>query len=413
VAGWIAAAATISAYGLREFSTMVMAQAPMALLAMLIIWAWLTWRTKHHWHWAIALGVCIGWAVITRPVDAVAFALPVMIAMILNWRQITPRRRLATIVVILAGIAPFFAIQAILNHGTTGSLFKTPYQLYLQQDMPGSDFGFHAFNADAHPLSSLPQKTQYWEKVRLKEIRNHTLAHLPYDLAVKSFWAAYTTLPAGILVIVLPAILFGWKDRRRWVVLSAAPLFVTIYLFNPFFLAHYSVPLVPVMAFAVALGVNVLERGHNAFLTLMILAVCIASLPEFRHDIHDGSVPALPLMRLAHDQLAVAVHTPAVVLFRFHPSDDPAEAVEEPVYNDDVIWPDDAPIIRAHDLGPRNIEIARYYAAHQPTRHFYLLDRKENLGRTTILLHPLGQADEYLHWMEESGEHPASGPNCP
>src|SRR5205823_198629 len=102
---------------------------------------------------------------------------------------------------------------------------------------------------------------------------------------------------------------------------------------------------------------------------------------------------------LAHRQLPSAVDGPAVVLFRFHPGDNP---VEDPVYNDDVIWPDDAPIIRAHDLGPRNIEIARYYATHQPWRKFYLLDRAENAGRQTLLLHRLGTAVEFLHSFTQS-----------
>jgi hypothetical protein len=30
------------------------------------------------------------------------------------------------------------------------------------------------------------------------------------------------------------------------------------------------------------------------------------------------------------------------------------------------VWPDDAPIIRAHDLGERNAELFRYYAARKP-----------------------------------------------
>jgi len=401
VAGWIAVAMALGAYGLREFSTMVMAQAPMALFGVLILWAWLNWRKEHRLPWAIVLGICCGWAAITRPVDALAFALPVAMAMLLDWRQIPPWRRLATIVLILAAAAPFFALQAILNRGTTGSLLSTPYQLYLQQDMPGSGFGFHPFNAATRPLSTLPQKTQYWQTVRLDEIRQHTLRHLPADLAWRTVVIALCTLPSGILALLLLAVPFSLKDRRRSIVLCAAPLFLLIYLFNPFFLAHYPVPLVPVMAFAIALAVNVLTQGRDSFLPLMILAVCIASLPEFRHDIHDGTIPAMPISKLAHDQLASHVQAPAVVLFRFAPTD---KSVEEPVYNDDVIWPDDAPIIRAHDLGPRNIEIARYYAAHRPNRQFYLLDRQENQNRTTLLLHPLGQADEYLHRLE-------SGPN--
>jgi hypothetical protein len=48
---------------------------------------------------------------------------------------------------------------------------------------------------------------------------------------------------------------------------------------------------------------------------------------------------------------------------------------EEPVYNIDVPWPDDAAVIRAHDLGPaKNQEIFDYYARTQPDRTFYQFD---------------------------------------
>jgi hypothetical protein len=40
------------------------------------------------------------------------------------------------------------------------------------------------------------------------------------------------------------------------------------------------------------------------------------------------------------------------------------------------MWPDDARIIRAHDLGPeRNRELFRYYAQRQPQRTVYRFDR--------------------------------------
>src|SRR5205823_4623615 len=48
---------------------------------------------------------------------------------------------------------------------------------------------------------------------------------------------------------------------------------------------------------------------------------------------------------------------------------------EEPVYNTDVAWPDDAPVVRAQDLGVRDLELAEYYEARQPQREFYLFDR--------------------------------------
>ena len=77
-------------------------------------------------------------------------------------------------------------------------------------------------------------------------------------------------------------------------------------------------------------------------------------------------------LRTIDTRLASEVQPPAVVLFRFPPNGPPAI---EPVYNLTTPWPDDSPIIRAHDLGDRNIEIFNYYAKLQPDRRFYLYDR--------------------------------------
>ncbi|MDB5301841.1 MAG: hypothetical protein JWO87_3504, partial [Phycisphaerales bacterium] len=61
---------------------------------------------------------------------------------------------------------------------------------------------------------------------------------------------------------------------------------------------------------------------------------------------------------------------------------------EEPVYNTDVAWPDDAPVIRAHDLGDaRNREIYAYYARTQPECMFYRFD-----PQATPSLKELGRA---------------------
>ncbi|HSV16193.1 MAG TPA: hypothetical protein VLI90_18165, partial [Tepidisphaeraceae bacterium] len=62
--------------------------------------------------------------------------------------------------------------------------------------------------------------------------------------------------------------------------------------------------------------------------------------------------------------------------FRFHHGNNPHD---EPVYNIDVAWPDDARIIRAHDFGlPKDEEIFRYYAQRDPQRVFYIFDRADD-----------------------------------
>ena len=70
------------------------------------------------------------------------------------------------------------------------------------------------------------------------------------------------------------------------------------------------------------------------------------------------------------------------MLFRAAPSQWPHD---DPVYNTDVAWSDDAPIIRARDLDGRNEPLYRYYAAEQPDRVVYLYDRaKESAGQDPL-----------------------------
>jgi hypothetical protein len=110
--------------------------------------------------------------------------------------------------------------------------------------------------------------------------------------------------------------------------------------------------------------------GISTFFTLAIAILCITQLPEIRRH-RDDWFDASELVRIDR-QLANLPQTPAVVLFHFEPT---VSTHVEPVYNTAVAWPDDAVVIRAHDLGERNAEIFRYYAQHQPARTFYLYNR--------------------------------------
>jgi hypothetical protein len=67
----------------------------------------------------------------------------------------------------------------------------------------------------------------------------------------------------------------------------------------------------------------------------------------------------------------------------------------EPVYNVDVAWPDDARVIRAHDLGPeRDRALFAYYARVSPDRAVYVYDRAKGFGPDALTY--LGTAKE-LH----------------
>jgi hypothetical protein len=71
---------------------------------------------------------------------------------------------------------------------------------------------------------------------------------------------------------------------------------------------------------------------------------------------------------------------------------------EEPVFNSDVAWPDEAPIIRAQDLnadvrsigkpGDSDRPLYEYYLRTDPRRTFYLYDRRGGNGELLRLGSP-------------------------
>jgi hypothetical protein len=256
------------------------------------------------------------------------------------------------------------------------------------------------------------QKRVYYQSLVEKE-RAERAVGAGRRLADRLLIATDATLPGALLLVLLPVALPA-LGRRRWVVAAALPLFLALYLFNPFFLAHYAVPLAGPAAFLVAAGAHVaatapasarLRKMAASALTLGVVVLCVRSLPEFKTE--NESPPNgraldeaydFPTVSLAEGPLRQEIKTPAVLLFRYHPGLSPHD---EPVYNSDVAWPDDAPIVRAHDLGPRNAELFRYFGSRQPARRFYLFDRGDNT------LYDLGTAEQALR-PEVLNGHPGT-----
>jgi hypothetical protein len=147
----------------------------------------------------------------------------------------------------------------------------------------------------------------------------------------------------------------------------------------------------PIAIFWVLLGKEAVDGGATRWreaaavaTTLAIAGLTLAAFPPIDRDVLDDGFPAerfAPSMWFSYVELPANITPPAIVLFRFRPGDN---VNEEPVYNVDVVNPDEAPIIRAHDLGrERNRELFAYYAARQPDRAVYLYDRA---SRTVVRL---------------------------
>jgi hypothetical protein len=396
VAGWLAVLLLLSDGLFRQVSTLTLAHMPVLLYGLLAVVAWLRWRKNHRADWAIGIGFFLGLAAVTRPVDALCFAIPNIVAVLFQRRK---KRLVAAIAGIATGMIPFLFLQLLIDHGITGDWFRTPFGLYADREYPGSRYGFHPFNPAARPASDLPQMDRLYRDYR-PLIQEHQPGNVLKDLMrdrLRLVISQTSPAPFPVLVLLLPLSLLGFGSLYRFargsimILLATLPLFLLLYSGYFLFLPTYVLPAAPAVILGILLGAKVLsnawpaaQRFATVGLTLFISGTALAALPNWSNG-NPEDVFRADLLASVNQQLASLPHRPAVVLFTYDPNRD---VHQEPVYNADVAWPDDAEVIRAHDRGPQNCEIYQYYAERQPQRYFYRFDERK---RT---LQPLGTAVE-------------------
>lgn len=393
--GLLAAIMLLALGMFRRTSIMTMSQPLMLVLALLAVLAYLRWREQRQALWMVIIGLCIGWGALCRPVDAVCIAAGLGLAILPDCLGRGPQAGRLIVVsfgAICIAALPFLAIQLIYNKGVTGSVTTMPWDYYAKRDDPYDVLGRPPLRPDVKPVSTLAQKQIFAEEFTLPAFRQkigqsrlanlidrttRTLAGPPLEEQEKNR-LIYGALPTPLLVTLLPLGLLA-LGRRRWVVIIPVALFLLIYSQYTFFLVHYAVAIVPGIILLVLAGKEVLQstwpaarRPIGIGFTLVILALCVGALPQLNPSRKDQWFPA-PFLRDVDRKLA-AISTPAIVLFKF---DSERSVHEEPVYNLATASPDDAPVIRAHDLGERNRELFAYYAKRSPARVVYRLDEKD------------------------------------
>jgi 4-amino-4-deoxy-L-arabinose transferase-like glycosyltransferase len=395
VAGLLAAVWMLALPQLHMLAFMVMSHQVMLLLGLLAISAWLRWRREMAYRWAVAIGALGGWAAITRPVDALCYMLPIGAAMLVGLVRRSgpqPRRKLARIAVtaglLILAAAPFLSLQLVLNHGLTGSWRTMPWDEYVRINQPGFAYGQGAFDPTVRPITTLPQKLDYYEKFVVPAIGARAKQG-----AVETWWndrlaiVRKAAVPSPLLLVFMGVGLLGPWTVPRAVLLAPLPLFVLFYSPYAHMLDHYGVIMAPPLALLATMGMQQLAAPPPRYRAALVSASSVAvagalvlALPQAR------STPAYelavwPTMSYVHHDLPRAVEAPAIILFKY--TSGRATPHEEPVYNVTTAWPDDAAIIRAHDLGDRNGELFAYYAARQPDRNVYRFDRAA--GELTFL----------------------------
>ncbi len=376
-AGMIAALFPLGLPFFRGISTMVISQPLMLLLVLLMLYLWLKWKSRRSMSWALLIGIVGGLALITRPIEAMAYALPIGIAMLNTMRRDGLRRIVGTVLSLLLPTLPFLALQAVHNIGTTGHLSKFASDLFVERNYPAPMLGFHPIPKGFIPAAkalSIVDSVQAWV---ISEYRHHN-----GSVASDWFWrrwptVAYGSLPNGILLIFASVGVFQLGRKQRWVLFLPLPLTLSFYYFYTFYIVHYAVMVIPAMAIAVGLSPHVIAYHSSIRRTRIfagaLLAISVATISTFQGLGGPSDTYDFRELHSIDQAMSDLPHVPAVVFFTYGLG---LNIHSEPVYNIATAQIDDALVVRAHDLGDdENYKLIAYYAVKQPARHVYYYNR--------------------------------------
>jgi hypothetical protein len=405
----------------RLMSIMLMAQIPTLLLGLVMTWAALQWQKNRGRKWLLLLGAAAGWVGITRPADGLCFAIVLGAAMAMDlWGK--PWRYWMKIAVwVIAPLLPFLILQLILNRNISGQWLTTPFARYNDMTYPGA-FGFHKGPAPLI-ISDVPEVQAFYETGFKGVIEQHQLINLiPIGLKDEWNWVDRVAIVDPFLWIIAPLSLLAMWNRRLWMVWGMLPTYLIVmsaYAFS-WVLPHYYVAIMPATILLSVLPIRFLTDTFpnraamiRTMMGLSIIGLALAAMPQFDRLVHDQYFQYSELDQIDKD-LAANVAPPAVVMFHFNRDatidgkkvrNNPSE---EPVFNPDVAWPDDAPVIHARDLnadvsvighpGDRDRPLYVYYSRLAPARVFYLYNRGGGNGR----LKRLGTPEELLRATGEN-----------
>jgi len=374
----------------RRLSIMTISQLPMLLMSLAMLGSLLLWTRRRSPATAAIFGAITGWALITRPLDALAFAVPSLLYAAWLMSREGVRKNLRSIAAGAAAAAPFLLVQLVFNLGVTGSPLTTPNGAYYARDIPGLGlgFGFGEPNPLVRPASPLPQKQRMYDEWVLPMLREHRPENILPDLLSTRLpiWT-HAGLAHPLLIMLLPLSVLAIR-RQTWIWPASIILLIGAYSLYPSVLRHYAVPLAGAMAVTVVMAMEGFGRLGPRARRIAVAAgaaVAVASLPQFQRlpDDYNGVAPTVVA---AEHALRAIVGKPAIVFFTWNPARD---LHDEPVYTYSAAHPDDAQIIRARDLGEQNIELIQHYAQLQPDRDVYRFDERDgklyHLGSVTAL----------------------------
>lgn len=337
--GWVALLAWLvwlSAPSLNVWRATYLSQSTSTALWMLAASLLLRWWDEGRARDLTGVAVLVAWMGVTRPVTAVAFALPIgLLVLAGTWRRRAWRSLAAAAA---AGLA-VLALLPVWAAASTGDWRTLPYTHYSRVYFPHQKLGFGV--DPTPPLRELPPDMRAYDASSRLTHGAHQAAGLPGALlgrlvgAGRETWGGAAWRAPLVLFFALGLLAL---DRRGWFALAWAfgPFVVYLAYAHPPHWAVYYHEVHPILAFVTALGVRrALDRftfgswrsrepGSRiapaaAGVAVLILALGLVDAATVKAQVHQRSAYA---RRFA--QTLIGVTDPkAIVFVRYHPRHNP------------------------------------------------------------------------------------------
>jgi hypothetical protein len=224
------------------------------LLMLLAWWYLLDWRESGTTHSLLIVSAAVGWSAITRPLTALAFAIPIIVYVLWQgvqrqaWKQLVAGAAVGTVILLLL---PW------QNLRVTGDWSLTPYrhysEVYFPFDVPGFD------THDSPSLRDLPPDMVQFREEFLPIHEAHTVDAIPTILPDRvkaillSTWGGWWVALAALAAIGL----IGISAEAVFALVSAVLLVVAYLLFaHPAHWVLYYMEAQEIVVMFTALGVG-------------------------------------------------------------------------------------------------------------------------------------------------------------
>jgi hypothetical protein len=254
--GWVALLTFVLWLPMREnlwFRSSYFSENTTSVLWLLGWFALLKWRETAQQRWLSAVAACTGWMAITRPLTALAFALPV--GAVVLWDISRQRTWRSLVYPSVLGLA-IVCLLPVWNAKTTGNWRETPYALYSKIYFP---FDVMGFGRDTTPATRpLPVDMQHFVQAFGPVHETHTIDRLPrilYDRWNVLFEESFTGIRVALALFALVAL--ATLSAAGWfAAISSLVLTVCYLLFaHPAGWSLYYLEIAPLFPFLAACGI--------------------------------------------------------------------------------------------------------------------------------------------------------------